>query len=166
MSPDPTFFLYNKTRACRNLEFEKKFIAALGLEGFRINRSSQAGTILRVGQSLFLEKSESLFFLLKRAKKRAKVQFALFALFCSFWKERKSNSLFCALFKRAKERFALWHSFCKEWKSESLFVTLFKRATEKNRSFALFKKTEYLQKHQKVVNFSQFILNFLFKKSD
>ena len=43
---------------------------------------------------------------------------------------------------------------------------LFKRATEKNRSFALFKKTEYLQKRQKVVNFGQFLLNFFFKKSE
>ena len=39
---------------------------------------------VRVGQSLFFEKSESLFFLLKRAKKRAKERFALFALFRSF----------------------------------------------------------------------------------
>ena len=73
-------------------------------------------------------------------------------------------------------RFWLAHKFnCRLGRSKKLFtwnvkkLTLcrqrVKRATEKNRSFALFKKTQYLQKRQKVVNFGQFLLNFLFTKS-
>ena len=54
--------------------------------------------------------------------KRAKERFALLR---SFQKEPKSDSLFGPLFKRAKEQFALWLSFCKERKSKSLFVALF-----------------------------------------
>ena len=107
----------------------------------------------RVNPSLFAKKSE-------KTSERAIPSLALFL------KERKRDSLFGALFKRAKQRFALWRSFCKERKRKLLFVALFKRPTEKNRSFALFKKPEYLQKRQKVVNFGRFMLSFLFKKSE
>ena len=57
-----------------------------------------------------------------------------------FLKERKSNSLFCALFKRAKEQIALLRSFRKERKSKLLFFALFEKSEKANRSLALFLK--------------------------
>ena len=69
---------------------------------------------------------------------------------------KKSDFLFIALFKRAKERFALCRSFgkeqialcrsfCKERKRKLHFVALFKRASKKKLLFvALFKREKEL----------------------
>ena len=46
-------------------------------------------------------------------------------------------------------------------------LSLFLKERLRKIALSLFlKKTEYLQKRQKVVNFGQFPLNYLFKKSD
>ena len=46
--------------------------------------------LIRVGQSLFLEKSESLFFLLKRAKKERKSDLLLLRSFALFEKSERA----------------------------------------------------------------------------
>ena len=71
---------------------------------------------------MILKRSESLIYFVNKERKIKKERFALLSLFRSFGKERialrrsflkerKSDSLFVALFKRVKERFALSRFF-------------------------------------------------------
>jgi len=50
-----------------------------------------------------------------------------------------ANLSFCSFWKRATERTAVFRSFCKDWKSESLYIAFLQRAKEGigvRRSFA------------------------------
>ena len=66
----------------------------------------------------------------KKSEKLKKERFALFALFRSFGKERKSNPLCVALFVKSKRAICSLLLVLKEQKGNSLFVALFKRAKE------------------------------------
>ena len=55
---------------------------------------------------------------------------------------KKSDSLFVALFKRAKEQFSICCCFGKEQKSKLLFVALFVKRERANRSLSRFLKEQ------------------------